>query len=151
MSPKRQRLVLLTVALVGLGGATALGLSAIGDNATYFYAPTDLAKTPPAPGETFRLGGLVEPGSIARAPDGVTVAFLVTDNATTTPVRYTGLTPDLFKEGSGVIATGRLAPDGTFEASELLAKHDEKYMPPEVAESLERGAAMHKSATVKAN
>lgn len=151
MSPKRQRLVLLTVALCAAGGATALGLSAIGESATYFYAPSDLAKTPPETGETFRLGGLVAPGSIARGDDGVTVAFAVTDNALTTQVRYKGLTPDLFKEGSGVIATGRMGPDGTFEASELLAKHDEKYMPPEVADSLEKAKAMHKSATVQAD
>lgn len=151
MSPKRQRLMLLLAAAVALGGATALGLSAIGDNATYFYSPSDLAKAPPAAGETFRLGGLVAPGSIERAADGVTLAFKVTDNVRTTAVRYTGLTPDLFKEGSGVIATGRMAPDGTFVAGELLAKHDEKYMPPEVAASLNEAKAMHRSATVAAN
>lgn len=141
MRPKRQRLVLLCVAVTAMAGAGALSLSAIGDSATYFYSPSDAAAKPPQPGEAVRLGGLVEANSIARLPDGLTLAFRVTDNAHATPVRYRGIAPDLFREGTGVIATGAFAPTGIFIASTLLAKHDEKYMPPEVE------GALHKTAT----
>jgi len=143
VTAKRQRLVLLLAAGVALTGATALGLSAIGDSATYFYSPSDFAKKPPAANATIRLGGLVSPGSIER--EGTTVRFAVTDNKDTMRVVYSGLTPDLFKEGSGIIATGRMGPDGVFRASELLAKHDEKYMPPEVAKSLHKTDTLKKS------
>lgn len=138
MKPKHQRLVLLGLALAALGGAAALGLSAIGDSATYFYAPSDVAAKAPAPGQAIRLGGLVAPGSVERLPDGLTMAFTVTDNAKTVPVRYTGIVPDLFREGQGVIAEGHFDGQGTFVASQVLAKHDENYMPPEVAGSLHK-------------
>lgn len=138
MKPKHQRLVLLGLALTALGGAAALGLSAIGDSATYFYAPSDVAAKAPAPGQAIRLGGLVTPGSVERLPDGLTMAFTVTDNAKTVPVRYTGIVPDLFREGQGVIAEGHFDGQGTFVASQVLAKHDENYMPPEVAGSLHK-------------
>lgn len=138
MKPKHQRLVLLGLAVAAVGGAAALGLSAIGDSATYFYAPSDVASKAPAPGQAIRLGGLVAPGSVERLPDGLTMAFTVTDNAKTVPVRYTGIVPDLFREGQGVIAEGHFDGQGTFVASQVLAKHDENYMPPEVAGSLHK-------------
>lgn len=143
MTAKSQRLYLLGAAVVAMGGALALGLSAIGDSATYFYAPSDVAKHPPEPGREIRLGGLVAPNSVAKLPDGLTLAFAVTDNRATTLVRYKGLVPDLFREGSGVIATGAFAPTGLFVAEQILAKHDEKYMPPEVA------GALHKTGKVE--
>lgn len=143
MTAKSQRLYLLGAAVVAMGGALALGLSAIGDSATYFYAPSDLAKHPPEAGREIRLGGLVALRSVMRLPDGLTLAFAVTDNRATTLVRYRGLVPDLFREGSGVIATGTFAPTGLFVAEQILAKHDEKYMPPEVA------GALHKTGKVE--
>ena len=138
MTAKGQRLWLLGGAVVAMGGALALGLSAIGDSATYFYAPSDVAKHPPEPGREIRLGGLVAAGSVMRLPDGLTWAFAVTDNRATTLVRYKGLVPDLFRENSGVIATGRFAATGLFVADQILAKHDEKYQPPELAGALHR-------------
>lgn len=134
---KTQRLYLVVGALVALGGAGALAFSTLGDKATYFYAPSDLAgKAPPV--EAIRLGGMVEAGSLVKS--GETVRFVVTDNRKTWPVTYTGILPDLFREGQGVIAEGRIDPaSGVFTAETVLAKHDEKYMPPEVA------GAMHKA------
>ena len=138
LKPKHQRLVLLCGALVALGGASALALTTLGDKATYFYAPSDVFAKPPGAGESIRLGGLVERGTVARQRDGMTIAFRVTDNAREVPVRYTGIVPDLFREGQGVIAEGRFDRGGTFIADTVLAKHDEKYMPPEVAGSLHK-------------
>lgn len=139
MSPKRQRLYLVVAGVGAVAGATALGLSAMGDRATYFYAPSDIAARPPEPGREVRLGGLVEPGSRRILVDGVTTAFTVTDNRAVTPVTYKGIVPDLFREGSGVIATGSfVGRGGTFVASEILAKHDEKYMPPEIEGTLHK-------------
>ncbi len=136
MKAKHQRLSLVAGALVALGGATALGVSALGDSATYFYAPSDIASKPPRVDEAIRLGGMVERGSLRHAGPA-TVAFEVTDNLRQVPVTYTGIVPDLFREGQGVIAEGKF--DGrVFVADTILAKHDEKYMPPEVA------GAMHK-------
>lgn len=142
IKPKHQRLVLLGCALVALGGAGALAFSTLGDRATYFYAPSDLAGNPPGDA-AIRLGGLVEAGSVVRKPDGLTMAFRVTDNAQAVPVRYAGLVPDLFREGQGVIAEGRFGTDGVFVADTILAKHDENYMPPEVE------GALHKTKTAK--
>ena len=136
MKAKHQRLSLVVGALVALGGATALGVSALGDSATYFYAPSDLASKPPQVDQAIRLGGMVEKGSLRHAGPA-TVAFEVTDNLRQVPVTYTGIVPDLFREGQGVIAEGKFA-NGVFVADTILAKHDEKYMPPEVA------GAMHK-------
>jgi cytochrome c-type biogenesis protein CcmE len=135
MKAKHQRMWLVGGALVALGGAGVLAFSTLGDKATYFYAPSDLAGKPP-PAAAIRLGGMVEAGSLVRA--GQTVTFVVTDNARTVPVTYTGILPDLFREGQGVIAEGRLGPDGTFQAETILAKHDEKYMPPEVAGAMRK-------------
>ncbi len=139
---KNQRLVLGILAVAALVGAGLLALPALEERGTFFYAPSDLAARPPAPGTRIRLGGLVKDGSVSRAGDGLTLAFTVTDGARETRVTYTGLVPDLFREGQGVVATGRLAPDGRFLAEELLAKHDETYMPPEVAGSLHRTGSL---------
>jgi cytochrome c-type biogenesis protein CcmE len=136
MKPKQQRLVLVLAALGALGGAGVLAGSALGDTATYFYSPSDVRAKGVAAGQAIRLGGLIEPGSVVR--DGATIAFRVTDNAETTAVRYTGIVPDLFREGQGVIAEGKFGADGAFVADQVLAKHDENYMPPEVAGALHK-------------
>ncbi|GGE08462.1 cytochrome c-type biogenesis protein CcmE [Polymorphobacter glacialis] len=133
---KTQRLWLVVGAMTALGGAGALALTALGDKATYFYAPSDLAGKP-MPTQAIRLGGMVERGSLMKS--GHTVHFTVTDNARTWPVTYEGILPDLFREGQGVIAEGRIDPvSRVFTADTVLAKHDEKYMPPEVAGSMRK-------------
>jgi cytochrome c-type biogenesis protein CcmE len=135
---KTQRLWLVIGAMVALGGAGALAFSTLGDKATYFYAPSDLASIP-TPTNAIRLGGMVEAGSLVR--NGQTVTFVVTDNAKTWPVTYTGILPDLFREGQGVIAEGKIDPKtGLFTAETILAKHDEKYMPPEVSGAMRKTA-----------
>ena len=140
MKAKHQRLWLVVGALVALGGAGALAFSTLGEKATYFYAPSDLAKGP-APTDHIRLGGMVEKGSLQRS--GATIHFVVTDMAKTVPVTYTGILPDLFREGQGVIAEGRIDPaTGQFTADTILAKHDEKYMPPEVAGAMKKTGAV---------
>ena len=139
MKPKQQRMILLCAALAALAGAGALAASALGDTATYFYSPSDVLAKGVPPGEAIRLGGLVEPGSVAR--EGATIVFRVTDNAQATAVRYTGIIPDLFREGQGVIAEGKFTTDGAFVADSVLATHDENYMPPDVA------GALHKTKT----
>ena len=134
MKAKNQRLILLLLALGAVLGAVILGMSAMRDQASFFYAPGDVAtKGRPAPDRAVRIGGMVKQGSINRHGDGVTIDFLVGDQTPhTIRVFYTGLTPDLFRENSGVIAEGRFRADGAFVASEILAKHDENYMPPEL-------------------
>ena len=124
-----------------LGIAAALVLSAFQKNLVFFYTPTQVAANEAPQGRSFRIGGLVAPGSVQRQPDGVTVNFVVTDTAQNIPVAYRGVLPDLFREGKGVVAQGRLGPDGRFTASEVLAKHDENYMPPEAAEALAKAHA----------
>ena len=136
MKAKHQRLALVGLFVVAIGGAAAFGLSAIGDRATYFYAPSDVAKDGVEEGKAIRFGGLVVPGSVKR--EGTTLAFEVTDNGATKPVRYSGIVPDLFREGQGIIAEGSFDASGTFVATTLLAKHDENYMPPEVAGALHK-------------
>lgn len=138
MTRKKRRLYILILALLGLGSATALALTAFQDNLLFFYSPTDLTTHTLAPGQRFRLGGLVEQGSVERRDQGRTIAFIVTDTAHEIRVVYTGILPDLFREGQGVVAHGRLRADGVFEADEVLAKHDANYMPPEVAASLQQ-------------
>lgn len=135
---KQQRLVLAVIALAVLAMAGIIAMFALEDTAAYFRAPADIASNPPEPGETFRLGGLVKTGSVSRSEDGLGLNFVVMDMKAETPVSYRGLTPDLFREGQGVIATGSLDASGRFQAAELLAKHDENYMPPEVAKALEK-------------
>ena len=128
---KHQRLVLLVIALVALVGAGLLAAWALKSQAAYFYVPSDLVAHPPEQGRAVRLGGMVERGSIHKAADGVTVNFIVGDGKARIPVRFTGITPDLFVEGSGVVAEGRMEGQ-TFVADNLLAKHDEKYVPREM-------------------
>jgi len=134
MTPKRKRLWLVVASLGVLGVAVALVLTALNDNIVFFYSPTQVADRKPGPERHFRLGGLVEEGSLKK--NGMEARFTVTDLHKTVAVVYRGLLPDLFREGQGVIAEGILGADGTFAAREVLAKHDENYMPPEVAKAL---------------
>ena len=134
MKPKNQRLVLLVLAIAAVLGAVLLAMSAMRDQAAFFYAPGDVARKGLPLDRAVRIGGMVREGSIRRHPDGVTIDFVVGDDtAATIPVRFTGITPELFRENSGVIAEGRFHPDGGFVATEILAKHDENYMPPQLA------------------
>ncbi len=133
MKAKHQRLTLALLALGAVVVAGLLALSALKDQASFFYAPSDVKRDGIPLGRAVRLGGMVEAGSVSRAADGVTVHFTVTDGAAMTPVVFAGIVPNLFREKSGVVAEGRFEPDGRFVASNLLAKHDEKYMPPEMA------------------
>ena len=133
---KKRRIQLIIAAFVFLALATGLVGYALRDGISYFRSPTQVMETPPGPGETFRIGGLVEVGSLKRG-QGKTIRFSVTDGNASIPVTYTGILPDLFKEGKGVVATGKLV-GGTFEASEILAKHDENYMPKEVIDALKK-------------
>ncbi|MBI4967899.1 MAG: cytochrome c maturation protein CcmE [Rhodospirillales bacterium] len=138
MTPrKKRRLMILAVAALALFSATALVLTAFEDNIVFFYSPTDLTKKTIAPDRRLRVGGLVEEGSVKRTPDNKAVQFRVTDLDHTVPVVYGGLLPDLFREGQGVVAEGKFI-NGVFQASEVLAKHDEKYMPREVADALKK-------------
>lgn len=133
LKAKHQRLVLVVIALVALIGAGLLATWALRNQASYFYLPNQLLADPPAVGQPVRLGGMVQEGSIKTMPDGVTVSFMVTDKKdAAVPVRYSGILPDLFVEGSGVVADGKLAADGVFVADKLLAKHDENYVPREL-------------------
>ncbi|GAA4719267.1 cytochrome c maturation protein CcmE [Sphingomonas lutea] len=131
MKPKNQRLVLVAAAMVAVLAAVLLAMWGLKDRASYFYTPADVAAGTAIEGRAVRLGGMVERGSIVRAPDGVTIRFVVTDGKASTPVTFRGIVPDLFREGSGVVAEGRLQ-GGTFVADNILAKHDERYMPPEL-------------------
>lgn len=136
MKARQKRLVLVGVAIIGVGAAAALALNALQSNISYFFSPSQVvAKEAPAD-HVFRLGGLVSKDSLKRADNGLTVTFDLTDLAQTVKISYTGILPDLFKEGQGAVTKGRLGPDGVFYAEEVLAKHDEAYMPPEVADSL---------------
>jgi cytochrome c-type biogenesis protein CcmE len=132
MKAKHQRLILAMFAVVAIGGSSVLAMSALKDQASYFYAPADLAKNKVAPGRDIRLGGMVKTGSLKRNADGVTINFVLTDGAADTPVVYTGIVPALFREGSGAVADGKLRLDGVFAANRdgILAKHDENYKPP---------------------
>ena len=138
MTRKRRRLYAVLAGLGALGIAAALVLSAFSDSLVFFYSPTDLATRGIAPGQRIRIGGMVENASLVREAGGHTVEFRVTDGKTNVLVTYTGVLPDLFREGQGVVAEGQLRPSGIFAASTVLAKHDEKYMPPEVAEALKK-------------
>lgn len=140
MKPKNQRLVLISAAVVALLVAVLLAMWGLRSQASFFYTPADIAAGKATNGQAARLGGMVEKGSIKREVDGVTIHFLLTDGQATTPVTYRGITPDLFREGSGAVAEGRLE-NGTFVADTILAKHDERYMPPELGNL----AAEHKA------
>ncbi|HUK06749.1 MAG TPA: cytochrome c maturation protein CcmE [Stellaceae bacterium] len=138
MTRKRRRLIAVLLGLGMLGIASALVLTAFNDNLVFFMTPTDLATKGSPEGRQLRVGGLVEQGSVERAADGHTVLFKVTDLSRDVPVRYSGVLPDLFREGQGVVIEGKLGPDHVFMADTVLAKHDERYMPPEVAEALKK-------------
>ena len=129
--PKHQRLVLVALALAALIGAVLLAMWGLKDRAAYFYTPTDIATAQVAPDTAIRLGGMVEKNSLTHDPDGLTIRFSVSDGKARLPVTYRGIVPDLFREGSGVVAEGRMAR-GTFVADTILAKHDERYMPPQM-------------------
>jgi cytochrome c-type biogenesis protein CcmE len=137
MKPRHKKIAIAGGVLAVVGIAAALVLNAFQSNLVFFYSPSQIASREAPTGRTFRLGGLVEQGSVKR--DGVAVSFMVTDTAKSVPVKYSGILPDLFKEGKGVVAQGQLR-DGVFEAKEVLAKHDENYMPPEAAEALKKAA-----------
>jgi cytochrome c-type biogenesis protein CcmE len=143
VKPKNQRLSLLILAAVAVLGAALLAMSGLRQQASYFYAPSDVVRDDLPIGREVRLGGMVVKGSLRHAKDGVTINFKVTDGMKTVPVRFRGIAPDLFREGSGVVAEGTFQPGGLFVADNLLAKHDERYMPPQLA------GAMHKTGRVK--
>jgi len=132
--------------IAALGIAAALVLNAFNRNLVFFFTPTQVAANEAPQGRTFRIGGLVAPGSVKRQPDGVTVQFVVTDTAKDLVVAYRGILPDLFREGKGVVTQGRLSGDGVFQATEVLAKHDENYMPPEAAAALKQAQAVNEKA-----
>lgn len=136
MKPRHKRFAIIIGALAALGIAAALVLNAFQSNLVFFFTPTQVANGEAPKDRTFRIGGLVKTGSLSR--DNVTAKFIVTDTLRDIPVRYTGILPDLFKEGKGAVAQGKLGTDGVFVASEVLAKHDENYMPPEAAEALKK-------------
>jgi len=138
MKSRHKRLALVGIGLAILGVASALILNAFQSNLVFFYTPSQVAAKEAPQARSFRIGGLVEQGSVQRQPDGVTVRFVVTDTANSIAVLYTGILPDLFKEGKGVVAQGQIGADGVFRAKEVLAKHDENYMPPEAADAVQR-------------
>ena len=138
MTPRRQRMLAVGLIVTGVGAAIALALMAFQENLLYFYSPSQIAAGEAPADRAFRVGGLVIDGSVEREPGALDVRFVLSDLEQTIPVVYAGILPDLFREGQGIIAHGRLGGDGVFVADEVLAKHDENYMPPEVAESLKR-------------
>ena len=140
MKPRQKKFMFIIVALVALGAAVGLVLYALKDNVSLFFTPTQVFNKEAPQGRNFRIGWLVEVGSVKRQSDGLTVHFVVTDNTNSMPVIYKGILPDLFKEGKGVVAQGKIQADGIFHAEEVLAKHDENYMPPEAKEALDQAS-----------
>ena len=138
MKARHRRFMWIALGLCVIAVAVTLVLRAFNSNMVFFFTPSEVAENKAPVDRTFRIGGLVSDGSVKRQPDGLTVTFEVTDTAKTIPVSYTGILPDLFKEGKGVVAQGRIGQDGVFRAAEVLAKHDENYMPPEAAEALKQ-------------
>jgi cytochrome c-type biogenesis protein CcmE len=148
MKPRHRRAVLIVAGVAVLGVAAALVLTAFRQNMTYFYTPTEVIANKAPVNRLFRVGGLVENGSLKR--EGVRVTFRVTDTASTITVAYDGILPDLFREGKGVVAQGRIEPGGLFRATEVLAKHDENYMPPDAAHALEQAEKARRTLKVPA-
>ena len=148
MKARTKRGLAIVAGLAALGLASALVLNAFQSNLVFFFSPSQIAANEAPRERNFRVGGLVEQGSLKRDPGGLTVNFVVTDLAQKIPVTYTGLLPDLFREGKGVVAQGKLGPDGVFHADQVLAKHDENYMPPEAADALKKAQAGSMSAGV---
>lgn len=149
MKPRHKRIALIAGSLAVLGVAAALILNAFQSNLVFFFSPSQVLANEAPPGRAFRIGGMVEAGSLKRQDDGLTVRFNVTDTAKTVPVVYKGILPDLFREGKGVVAQGQLGTDGVFQASQVLAKHDENYMPPEAAYALEQAKKAQKTVNSK--
>lgn len=145
MKSRHKKLVVIGLGVAGLGLIAALVLNAFQSNLVFFFTPTQIAQGEAPVGRAFRIGGLVEAGSVVRQPDGINVRFVVTDTAQSIPVVYQGILPDLFKEGKGVVAEGKLGADGLFTATQVLAKHDENYMPPEAAHALEQAQKAQKT------
>lgn len=146
MKPRHKRLAMIAGGLGALALAAAFVLAAFRENLVFFYTPSQVAANEVPRGQAFRIGGMVVPGSVQRQPDGVTVQFVVTDTAKNVRVTYRGILPDLFREGKGVVTQGKLGGDGLFLASDVLAKHDENYMPPEAAEALKRAGEVNRKA-----
>jgi cytochrome c-type biogenesis protein CcmE len=144
MKKRHKRIIFVVASLAALGLATWLVLGAFRENLVFFFSPTQVAAREAPVDRTFRIGGLVQEGSLRREADGLTVRFVVTDTANTIPVAYKGILPDLFKEGKGCVAQGRVGGDGVFYADQIMAKHDENYMPPEAAKALEQGKDINK-------
>ena len=145
MKPRHKRIAFIAAGVLCLGVAVALVLNAFQSNLVFFHSPSDVLAGKAPQERTFRIGGMVEVGTVKRTGDGLTVQFAVTDTVKTIPVAYKGTLPDLFREGKGVVAQGRLRPDGVFQASEVLAKHDENYMPPDAAHAIEHAQKASKS------
>ena len=141
MKPRNRRLAMVVAGVTALGITAALVLNAFQSNLVFFFSPSQVAANEAPVNKTFRIGGMVESGSLKRLPDGVTVQFVVTDTAKSIPVSYRGILPDLFREGKGVVTQGKLGPDGLFRAEEVLAKHDENYMPPAAQDALNQATA----------
>ena len=144
MKKRHKRIIFIAACLAALGLATWLVLGAFRSNLVFFFSPTQVMAREAPVGRTFRIGGLVEAGSLKRDTDGLTIRFAVTDTANTLPVVYKGILPDLFKEGRGCVAQGKVGPDGVFYADQIMAKHDENYMPPEAARALDQAKDMQK-------
>jgi cytochrome c-type biogenesis protein CcmE len=145
MKSRHKKLLVIGLGLAGIGLIAALVLNAFRSNLVFFFTPSQVAQGEAPTGRAFRIGGLVEAGSVQRQPDGINVRFVVTDTAKSIPVIYQGILPDLFKEGKGVVAEGKLGSDGLFTASQVLAKHDENYMPPEAAHAVEQAQKAQKT------
>ena len=150
MKPRHKRFVLVGAGVAGLALSAGLVLSAFQKNLVFFYTPSQVAANEAPVGKSFRVGGLVEKGSVKRGADGVTVHFIVTDTAKSIPVVYHGILPDLFREGKGVVTQGKIGPDGLFRAEEVLAKHDENYMPPSAQDAINKATAQKASQSMVA-
>jgi cytochrome c-type biogenesis protein CcmE len=149
MKPRHKKLAIIIGGLAGLSIVAALVLNAFRSNLVFFFSPSQVVANEAPVGRSFRLGGLVEQGSVKRGADGLTVEFVVTDTAKSIPVTYKGILPDLFKEGKGVVTEGKLGPDGVFRADQVLAKHDENYMPPDAAHAIEQAQKAQKTLVTK--
>jgi len=147
MKPRHKRLAMIAGGLAALAVAATFVLLAFRENLVFFYTPSQVAANEVPHGQAFRIGGMVVPGSVQRQPDGVTVRFVVTDTAKDVPVAYRGILPDLFREGKGVVTQGKLSGDGLFLASDVLAKHDENYMPPAAADAIRQAQKVNEKAT----
>ncbi len=147
MTRKSRRLYFVLLGLLGLGAGLALVLTAFNDNIVFFFSPTEVAAKHPKPDQRLRVGGLVVDGSVQK--NGTEVVFTVTDMSNVLPIKYVGILPDLFREGQGIIAEGHMGPDGIFAANEVLAKHDEKYMPKEVADALKKSGRWQEGSNAK--